>query len=547
MSNSSTSTPTALVRWLEDETFYSLCCRQHCFLGNLDTSSTLAWLFGAKCYAMAHDFPCNLSSLKSPAAACWGSPLSIIQEHTLLPMFCPFQSEERIQAAIKTMASPNLGAMKYSLGLLTGRFGAEHPLKACPICITEDRATHGVAYWHLSHQYPGITFCPVHGSLIRESTVNRQWSGTFRWALPSENHVIKGTVSPPTATVERTLKRLGAAALELASYGHSAHFSPDSVRTVYKEAMHQLCVVPAEQVEAEASLAEFMLPLQPYFPLSTLPTTPQKAAAFIAHMTRKPRSRYHPLKHLLFITWLFGGLRPFMNALDRLEDAPQDMTSVNTQISNAPVEQSSIGNVVAHATIPSKTPKPKKLIPQIRKSILNCLQNGDSKNYICSKYRVSICTVNRLLRAEPLIQSARTKKQQKTSIRMRRAEWTRITNANPDAGPKEIRSLSPKTYHWLYRNDKDWFLEKIRQMPSGRRGNYVNINWADRDRELCNLVSDILLKNYDTSARKVLRRSDIFTLIPTLSRSLENRDRYPETRCLLKNILDGNVSLTELI
>jgi hypothetical protein len=130
---------------------------------------------------------------------------------------------------------------------------------------------------------------------------------------------------------------------------------------------------------------------------------------------------------------------------------------------------------------------------------------------------------------------------------MRRAEWTRITNANPDAGPKEIRSLSPKTYHWLYRNDKDWLLEKIRQMPSGRRGNYANINWADRDRELCNLVSDILLKNYDKSAMKVLRRSDIFTLIPTLSRSLENRDRYPETRCLLKNILDGNVSLTELI
>ena len=33
----------------------------------------------------------------------------------------------------------NLGSIKYRLGLITGRFGAEHALKACSCCIETGR------------------------------------------------------------------------------------------------------------------------------------------------------------------------------------------------------------------------------------------------------------------------------------------------------------------------------------------------------------------------------------------------------------------------
>ena len=223
------SEPDAILYWLKDETFYSLCSRQHYFLGHLDTSSTLAWLFGSSRYAMTHDFPGNLDALNNHTATFWGDVTSIIHEHTILPMFCPFQSKAQIDAVESAMRSPSIGSMKYRLGLLTGRFGAEHPLKACTSCIAEDRIAHGVAYWHLTHQFPGVVLCPTHGLPLRECMVNRPWSGRFRWVLPCEEWL---EPDKPPATSGDVLFRFGAALLDLAAYGNSIHFDPLIVSAV---------------------------------------------------------------------------------------------------------------------------------------------------------------------------------------------------------------------------------------------------------------------------------------------------------------------------
>jgi len=58
-----------------------------------------------------------------------GDPDVIISRRTIFPFFRPFQSQEHIQAALNIMKGLQLGSIKYKLGLVTGRFGAEHPLK----------------------------------------------------------------------------------------------------------------------------------------------------------------------------------------------------------------------------------------------------------------------------------------------------------------------------------------------------------------------------------------------------------------------------------
>jgi len=144
-----------ILRWLEDETFFSICSRQHLILGNLDVSSTLAWLYGENHRAIIHDFPSNLNALDPNVKNCWGGSHSIIHEHTILPLFFPFQAPQRVEAAETLMRGASVGSLKYQLGLLTGRFGAEHPLKACSQCMAEDRAAHGTAYsWSAKHPLP---------------------------------------------------------------------------------------------------------------------------------------------------------------------------------------------------------------------------------------------------------------------------------------------------------------------------------------------------------------------------------------------------------
>ncbi|WP_223434145.1 MULTISPECIES: TnsD family transposase [unclassified Pseudomonas] len=538
MNPSSGQSQDILVRWFEDEIFYSLCSRQHHFLAHLNTSATLSWLFGEKHCAITHDFPCNLDALNSQAKAIWGGPTSIISEHTILPVFFPFQSEQQISAVVETMKSAQIGSIKYRLGLLTGRFGAEHPLKACTACMATDRTTYGVAYWHLSHQYPGVVLCPIHGFMLRESTLNRQWSGSFQWALPNEVFLAEPTALVPSSAAEKALHQLGTGILDLVTYGIPGRFNPNTVRSVYKEALIKLGLSGPKRVRAAISFAEFSSQIQPYPPFNSLPITAQRAEAFIDQLTRNPRGHCHPLKHLTFITWLFGRLNAFIEAYDRLDRAPDQTFQIKHASSTKPV----MVNEPKAATISEKSVirKPKKLKSRLRAAILECLQNGDSKDMICSQFGVSICTVNRLLRSEPAVLKARAGQHREALLLQHRTKWLAVVAANSGASTKCIRSVIPNIYAWLYRNDREWLSAQTCCLPSGRIGNYSNVDWQERDCKLANLVRNHLTRIPHLDGELKIERAELFTQIPALSCSLEKRSHYLQTRKLLSEITQAN-------
>jgi len=526
----------AFLRWFEDETFYSLCCRQNHFLAHIDTSSTSEWLFGSRRCAISHDFPCNLDALSIEARAAWGEPVSIIGQHTILPLFFPFQSEHQIETVVQTMKSGRIGSMKYRLGLLTGRFGAEHPLKACTACMANDQAAHGTAYWHLTHQYPGVVLCPIHGVMLRESTINRQWSGSFQWALPSDASLSAATSPILSSTDRRALQQLGTCVLDLATCGISRRFSPTIVRSVYKEALNELAISGSGRDRAAISFAKFSSTLQPYPPLTSLPTTVHKAGVFIDQLTRNPRGHCHPLKHLTLIIWLFGRLEFFIEAYDRLNQLPLPKPEVKRDCSAKPV----MSDDPLVDRIPEKPVlrKPKKLKPQIRTTVLEHLQSGDSKESICSEFGLSICTLNRLLRSEPAVQIFRTEKQEEATLLKHRTQWLAVVNAQPNASTKNIRANIPSIYAWLYRNDREWLLEQTHNLPSGRCGNNSKVDWYERDSELADLVSAAFPQAFSKEENIRLRKNEIFIQFPTLSRALEKKGQYLKTRKILSGIIN---------
>lgn len=526
--------PNATLFWLKDETFYSLCSRQHAFLGHVDTATTLAWLYGSSRCAITHDFPGNLIELKDHLRSCWGDPPSIIHEHTILPLFRPFQSHARIQAAVEAMESPSIGSIKFQLGLLTSRFGAEHPLKACTSCMAEDRTAHGVAYWHLSQQFPGVILCPTHCLLLSESALNRQWSGRFRWVLPDEEYLQPSKSPVPT---DHVLAHFGSAVLELVASGRSVQFDPSTVCGVYRTALSQLGTSRTGQKDAAASFVEHTSRLQIYPPLTSLPTTFTSATAFIAQMTRKPRGHLHPLKHLTFITWLFGHLASFIQAYECLANQPTepDRSVARRSDSTSSILDSKWGS----PTNQYINRKPKKLKPPIRDTVIKLLRDGEHKEPICSRFNVTICTVNRILRSEPGLLELWAQKQRDFKISEHRTEWTRAIAENPELCTKKLREIAPKTYAWLYRNDRAWFITQKERLPSGRCGNSSNVDWDQRDRLLLTLVESKLVAAYGNIENSNIKRRDIYKLVPSLFRSLETYEHYPRTRALLAKIASG--------
>src|SRR5471030_42975 len=178
--------PLPRLDWLPDETLFSLCSRQHLVMGNLDPATTSSAILGLRRQFIKHDIPCGISALEQTGFTYWGSAESILLNHTIFPLFVPFQNKIKIEDAIKTLKGDRIDSIKYRLGLVSSGFGAEHPLKACPHCMHEDVHAHGVAYWHLTHQYPGVLICPRHQAWLMASTKGRRWSGRFEWSLPAE-------------------------------------------------------------------------------------------------------------------------------------------------------------------------------------------------------------------------------------------------------------------------------------------------------------------------------------------------------------------------
>jgi hypothetical protein len=520
------------LRWLKDETFYSLCSRQHHFLGHSDTFSTLTWLYGSNPRAITHDLPGNLDALNDHVIASLGDAKSIISHHTILPIFSPFQSAANIAAAELSMRSPSIGALKYRLGLLTGRFGAEHPLKACILCMTDDRLAHGVAYWHLNHQYPGVMICPTHRSFLRTCMVNRQWTGRFKWGLPTEDLLDPGK---PETELSALLEHYGAAVLELASYGMSTHFNPSRVCTVYREALGKLGSSRSARAKAVRSLARHISHLQPFFPFTQLPATEEHAASFIARMTRRSGGLCHPLKHLTLITWLYDGLGPFVQAYEGLPPVRTDNQEkpINEIAMLATIQPDRQVNA-DHLKI---NRRPKKLKPIIRADIIDFLRSGESKENICTRFKLTICTINRLLRSEPALRKIWTTRQLDFKRAKNRSEWTRAVATEPSHCPKSIRKIIPCIYAWLYRHDKAWLLSQTGVMRSGRTGNYSAVDWELRDNTLLAKIKFAIGRQREEKGFTQLTMRSINDLVPRLYLALEKRKYYPKTQLFLSKIL----------
>lgn len=519
-----------VLRWLPDETFFSICSRQHIFLGNLKSASTTAWLFDGGKAGVAHDFPFNLDALHKEVKATWGDATSIILHHTILPLFFPFQSRAHVEEVIEVLRSPRLGSLKYRLGLLTGRFGAEHPLKACSACMISDRSACGVAYWHLTHQYPGIVLCPIHHLPLRESTKNRQWSGRFQWFLPDENVLAPESRFKLTDHEIQSLKGLAQVILQLANYGFGKSFNLDTVSRTYRYTLSRRADHEMDQTGCGESFARYTTLLQRHPPLTSLPTTGAGAAALLGQLTRSPRGHCHPLKHLILISWLFGSLDLFVSMYKQQEKAES-----SESVPSLPVKSRKKNHVVqknppTQGTLKSR--RPKILKDPIRLSILGRLAEGTDKKSICSDFKISISTVNKLIRSEPAVRES-WENQSKSSLLIKyRMTWISTTEVLPNAGVKRIRSSIPNIYAWLYRNDHQWLQCLVSRLPKERFGNNSKVDWLERDHKL----SEAIKASFINGAKARISRVDLNLQFPHLAKAIDHDKHYPLTKLLVRQL-----------
>ena len=143
-----------------DELWYSVLCRYHVRSGNLSYLTTIKELFPGKTDAVIGSFFPNsiLYDVIKQLPEGFLDIETVALEHTLFKYAFRFQSTEKKRDMINLIKE---GQSAFPMKLCEA--DQKYPkLKACPVCMKEDRERYGETYWHLCHQIPLVNICQKH-------------------------------------------------------------------------------------------------------------------------------------------------------------------------------------------------------------------------------------------------------------------------------------------------------------------------------------------------------------------------------------------------
>ena len=515
-----------ILEWLPGETLFSLCSRYHHIAGHRIPALSCKALFGTPRAGSAHDVPSHVQTLIDRTDGALGKAREIILDRTLLPFYFPFHPENQCENWLAQMTAGSSPTLKAQMGLAASQFGASHPLKACPACMQSDASEHGVAYWHVDHQVPGVLVCPLHRTPLLTATDKVSGQDRFGWVLPGHAHLESRLENPIPPYGDHPLAE---AALALWRLPISFTFAQDRLGRLYKAKLVEQDFVHAissrvdlkrfEQALSGVLEANSMANFWPWLSARDALPSLSRRLLRMSHPT-SPRFSRHPLNHLLLVILLFGSWKHFWAAYQVLEiddgdDIATDVRKMELEGQEAadpkaPLRASLIEKLrsgqsvsraadltgVAVATAMAwaasegiKSPRrPKALKLDVRLRLIRQLQLGTDKTVAASLASISVETVTRVLMTEPGLHTqwsnARFIKAQKRS----RASWQKIRGAFPAASSNEWRQLDPAAYAWLYRNDRSWLQSSIRDRPLPPATSTQRRDWQTRDATLAQAV-----------------------------------------------------------
>lgn len=551
----------ALLPWLAGETLFSLCSRHHRLWGHGTSAHSTQIMFGRPRLGTQHDFPGGLDEFASRTGEQLGSADAIARDRTLLRFYRPFLSPNAVAGAVASMRGPTVAHLKFQMGLLTSRFRANHPLKACRACMEADLSNEGWVCWHLVHQYPGVWMCSKHGEALLVSAVKSTGVERFLWSLPADVRLVEGGVAIDGGSPASHLRltRLIEALVDRAA--GDGWLSQDAIRDVLRSRFQARgWLTPGGNVRLTVAAEDYLrhcAALRGPEELNSLPTSLDESMAQMGRVLRPARSGIHPLRLLVAIDWLFSDSSEFVAELEtgkeagegesaddegkagpadrnvaRREQAVQRLRDGASAASVAMELGVDVATVMAWAASAGvqASRRPKVLKPPVRQHLVNSLRRGADKSEAAGKFGVSVETITRLLRTEVGLHAAWTAARFRDAQRRARKTWERLCAGHVGCGVKLLRALEPAAYAWLYRNDRAWLVDKTpgRATPSNadRRS---TVRWDERDLQLSVRVEQAVECLARASGGRPVQLWQVYQEVPELKPKLRALDRLPLT------------------
>lgn len=555
-----------LPTWLPNETLFSLCSRHHLLAGNLRAYSTCVQLFGHPQGGSQHDLPSRIDCFVDRTKGLLGDANHIILNHTLLPFYLPFHHADVALDATAAMRSNSVSGLKFRLGLPAAKWGAHHPLKACPQCMDADVHTHGIAYWHLEHQIPGVWVCPTHGNWLQASQLKHTGVGRFLWLLPG-NSTWQDTTSHVSQS-KTYLISLAECCIAIAHLPSNFQFCAIRLSTIYREALCRRFEGASRGLATLAAddFVNYCSNFRSIHELSGLPTTSSSAKAQLQRLLSPDRCLGHPLRHAIMAIYLFGTWTHFFDTYmkEDISASCPDLIAIpkNEEAANQPEVQklvvaalhagelsasriaiefgldvSTVMHIAAIEGISIKR-RPKILKGKLLEEILLHLNRGSEKSAIAQKFNISESSLNKLLKYSPDVHT-RWRAARFELLRVNaRKRWKEVVDNNPNLGVKAVRLLEPAAYMWLYRNDRAWLTSESSSLPPAKVIHAPRVIWDARDREYALLIEKAALgivNNQDRYGRVSIAM--LLQNLPDIRSKLAQLDKLPLTKAAIKRAI----------
>ncbi len=569
---------TGLPSLLADETLYSWASRYHRLTGFSRPAETSCILFGDRRCGLRHDFPSGLKHLVRVTKGALGSTQELIDKHTLLPYFLRLKDASDADDARKCLHYAHIGGLKYRLGLLTSRFRAHHPLKACPACLQDDNQRYGFSYWHTAHQWPGAWACTIHSELLISSIYKVNGIQRFQWLLPDTVRFQSLSVpdSDLSADAKARLSRLSKFADEWSNdrdLSVTSTLLRDAYLSVFRDRRWLTSTGRTRLRLAAQNLASHLSPIHWIPEFAALPSDVHHACSQLTRLLGTPRGGTHPLRHIVIIEWLFADWYDFKQRIQKVKKLELTSSPKRSPAQRVPAavatehaftkvgvfrqctgplgsstEPSNGRRFEAPVRIPANVTgrrRPKKLKALLRAAVTGDLERGEEKQVVMRRFELSIATVNRLLREDSDLYHQWQTQNRRRQRNTRREAWKGLLRQHGSVGPKEIRSLAPALYAWLYRHDRVWLDRVNRCIPRKPGSNNVHTDWLELDKALAAKVVNATLTLRTEHPARHIELWELCAEIPELRARLAKPRKYPRTLEVIdhaKHFDPGNAS-----
>ena len=153
-----------------DELIYSVIARYAVHHGILSPKYLTEELFDNRNLTPTYDLPSHLDRLASYLPNYYDA-LRLINQHTLLPIYQPFQPKAVMIYAAQVLQGEQYQSLHTKLGKNASRIKSVNFFRFCPHCWQEQMEQHGEIYWKRSWQITGYEYCTTHAFPLFVSSI----------------------------------------------------------------------------------------------------------------------------------------------------------------------------------------------------------------------------------------------------------------------------------------------------------------------------------------------------------------------------------------